>query len=115
MNWGHLGAVLLVIVLPSAATSLVATLTIFRVRGWLDRRTRGERKEALGDGWIWLGDLSGFTLDTDSVGRIVLEHRCGWSTLVRPHEPLGNLVEGEAAAHRGGLGCELRSRGKATK
>lgn len=107
--------IILYIMLPTMAASLVGTSAALLLRSWQTARKGGDHLRAFGDGWIWLGDLSGFTLDTDSVGRVVLQHRCGWNMLVRPGAMLGNLIEEEVMAHRGGLGCELRTRGQAER
>jgi len=43
--------------------------------------------------YVWLGDLSGFEVETDDSDFVFLTHRCGWSEVIDDSERyLANIV-----------------------
>ena len=53
----------------------------------------------LGPEYVWLGDLSGFEIETDIAMNIFLRHRCGWFMQLPENNHLGDIVQ-EAIYHR---------------
>jgi hypothetical protein len=60
----------------------------------------GPELEAL-DGWVWLGDLSGFQIEpVPVVEEIVLTHRCGWSVPIPIYDRYFANIVTYAIGHR---------------
>lgn len=98
MNNEVLRQVLLVIVLPAMASTVLTFVACHTILTVIRRRRPDNRAPHWGDEWVWIGDLSGFSIDSDS--SVSLFHRCGWVRILPPGEYLGNIVADEAMRHR---------------
>lgn len=49
--------------------------------------------EISSDDWVWVGELSGFTIELWVDGPPVIMHRCGYvKPIIAPNHYLGNLI-----------------------